>query len=31
MVGVAANDCRTQESKQRRAVSKKRTGDGGVC
>lgn len=31
MVGVAANDCRTQGSKHRRAVSKKRTGDGGVC
>ena len=28
---TATTDCRTQGSRHRRAVSKKRTGDGGVC
>ena len=31
MVGAATTDCRMQGSKHRRAVSKKRTEDGGVC
>lgn len=31
MVGTATTDCRMHGSRHRRAVSKKRTGDGGVC
>lgn len=31
MVGAAATDCRTQGSRHRRAISKKRTVEGGVC